>query len=185
MINSRSALGCAVIVSLLGAGLSAGARQQNSEALAARLASAMTERHLDAIAAQDPEAPDRFVAALLIPNAQLLVVSAQYPATAELQALLTQQNYRDVYTALHQPAAQQSRFFIMDAGGDGLRTGGDGVDVLYEKGTIQTLFDGRWKQQGLSEAAYSKRAQDAEARYSQLLSLLSSTLQTATVTKAP
>ena len=185
IVTSRPALGCAVIIALLGAELSAGTRQQNSEALAASLASAMTARHLDAIAAQDPDAPDRFVAALSIPDAQLLVVSAQYPAAAELQALLTQQNYRDVYTALHQPAAQKSRFFMMDAGGDGLRTGGDGVDVLYERGTIQTLFDGRWKPQGLSEASYTKRAHDAETRYSRLLSILTSAMQTTTAAKAP
>jgi hypothetical protein len=180
IVTSRSAVGCAVIAAWLAAGVPAGARQQSSSALAASLASLMTERRVDAIAAQDPEAPERFVAALFIPNAQLLVVSAQYPAPADLQAQLTQRNYRDVYTALHQPAAQQTRFFLIDAGVDGLRPGGEGVDVLYEKGTVQTLFDGHWKQQGLSEAAYVKRAQDAEARYSRLLSILTSSLQSAT-----
>ena len=62
------------------------------------------------------------------------------------------------------PSAQPTRFFLMDSGCDGLRTGDERVDVLYEKGTTQTLFDGRWKQQGLSEAAYTKRVQDAETR---------------------
>ena len=162
------------------------AQEHQSSALVGKLASLMTARQLEAVAAQDPEAPDRFVAALLMPNVQLLIVSAQYPVPAELQAQLTQQNYRDVYTALHQPSTQQSRFFLMDAGCDGLRTEGDAVDVLYEKGTTQTLFDGRWKSQGLSEADYMKRAQATETRYSKLLSILTSTLDGAPAApKAP
>ncbi|CAN5832591.1 hypothetical protein BH18ACI5_BH18ACI5_18760 [soil metagenome] len=157
-----------------------------SSALAAKLSSLLTERQLDAVAAQDPESPKRFVAALLIPGSQLLVVSAQYPAPAELESQVTPRNYRDVYAALHQPSTQQSRFFLIDVGCNGLRAGGDGVDVLYEKGTVQTLFDGRWKQQGLSEAAYGKRLEAAEARYSRLLSILTNSLNMpTTVGKAP
>lgn len=164
----------------------AGAQEQQSPALVGNLASLMTARQLDAVAAQDPDSPDRFVAALLMPDVQLLIVSAQYPTPAELQSQLAQQKYRDVYAALHQPSAQPTRFFLMDSGCDGLKGGGDGVDVLYEKGTTQTLFDGKWKQQGLSEAVYSKRAQEAETRYSRLLSILASALKSAPAApKAP
>jgi hypothetical protein len=66
----------------------------------------------------------------------------------------------------------------MDAGCDGLGGDGDGVDVLYEKGTVQTLFDGQWKKQGLSEDTYTKRAQDAEASYSRFLAVLTASLKT-------
>jgi hypothetical protein len=153
----------------------------SSSAQAGKLAALMTARHLDAIAAQDPESPNRFVAALLIPDVQLLLVAAEYPATSELQQQLAQRNYRDVYAALHQPSAQATRFFLMDAGCDGLRSGGDGTDVLYEKGKVQTLFDGRWKPQGLSEAAYAKRLRDAESRYSRLLTILTAAVETSAV----
>jgi hypothetical protein len=176
----------AITVCLLMAAFPAGAQERQSSALVGDLASLMTARQLEAVAAQDPESPDRFVAALLMPDVQLLIVSAEYPAPAELQAQLAQQQYRDVYTALHQPSAQPTRFFLMDVGCDGLGTGGERVDVLYEKGTTQTLFDGRWKQQGLSEAAYTKREQDAETRYSRLLSILTSSLKAAPANaKAP
>lgn len=150
-----------------------------SPALASELTSLMTDQHLDAIAAQDPETPTRFVAALLIPRAQLLVVSAEYPSPAELQAQLAQKNYRDVYAALHQPLAQPTRVFFVDVGCDGLRSGADAVDVMYEKGTQQTLFDGRWKQQGLSEAAYQKRVGDGDQQYARLVSILIATLKVA------
>lgn len=172
-----------VIVAVVAIGSRLEAQDHRSSTLVTKLASLMTARHLEAVAARDPEAPDRFVAALLMPSVQLLMVSAQYPAPAELQALLNQQNYRDVYAALHQPSTQQTRFFLMDAGCDGLRGEGEGVDVLYEKGATQTLFDGRWKQQGLSEADYTKRAQTAETRYSKLLSILTATLEGAAAEK--
>jgi hypothetical protein len=167
-----------LVVGLLSPVASAAAQERPSSTLVSSLHSLMQERHLEALAAADPTGPDRFVAALLMPDVQLLVVSAQYPVPAELQAQLTQQKYRDIYSALHQPSAQQTRFFLMDVGCDGLRSDADKVDVLYEKGTTQTLFDGRWKQQGLSEAAYAKRMQDAEAHYSHLLSVLISSVQT-------
>ena len=143
-----------------------------STTVATELTSLLVDRHLDAIAVQDPEAPNRFVAALLIPNAQLLVVSADYPTPAELQSQIARKNYRDVYAALHQPASLQTRVFFIDAGCDGLRSSGDNVDVMYEKGK-QTMFDGRWKQQGLSsETAYQKKVTDADEQYAKLLSLL-------------
>ena len=160
------------------------AAEGQSAALVGELTALMTERHLDALAAQDPESPGRFVAALLIPNAQLLVVSAQYPAPAELQAQLAQKNYRDVYAALHQPLAQSTRVFFIDVGCDGLHSGGDGVDVMYEKGTQQTLFDGRWKQQGLSESAYTKRVSDADQQYTRFLTILTATLKAAPAAQA-
>ena len=66
----------------------------------------------------------------------------------------------------------------MDSGCDGLRTGDERVDVLYEK-ERRSIFDGQWKQQGLSQAVYTKRVQDAETRYSRLLLILMSSLKTA------
>jgi len=147
-----------------------------SAAVASELTSLLTDRHLDSIAAPDPDAANRFVAALLIPDAQLLVVSAEYPAPDELRAQLTQKNYRDVYAALHQPASLPTRLFVIDAGCDGLRSGADNVDVLYEKGK-QTMLDGHWKPQGLSEAAYNKKVADADDQYAKMLTILLTALK--------
>jgi hypothetical protein len=162
-----------------GAVTAAAARAQGaaSPAMARELASLLSERQLDAFAVQDPQAPNRFLATLLIPGAQMLVVSAEYPNPAELQAQLAQKNYRDVYAALHQPASASSRFFLIDVGCNGVSTGGDGIDVLYEKGTAQTVFDGDWKKQGVSEATYRERFQDAEKRYAHVLGVFTETLK--------
>lgn len=169
--------GLALVLLILSARVQAAPSPGGSSAIAGELTTLMTNQHLDTIAAQDPEHPDRFVAALLIPGAQLLVVSATYPTPAELQAQIAQKNYRDVYAALQQPVAEQTRVFFIDAACDGLRSGGDAVDVMYEKGTQQTLFDGRWKSQGLTEAAYTKKVDTAEQEYNRLLLLLTATLK--------
>lgn len=166
-----------VFVMILAARVQASPSKGASSAMAGELTTLMTGRHLDTIAAQDSEHPDRSVAALLIPGAQLLVVSATYPNPGELQAQIAQKNYRDVYAALQQPVAQQTRVFFIDAACDGLRSGGDAVDVMYEKGTQQMLFDGRWKPQGFTEAAYTKKVDAAEQEYSRLLTLLTAALK--------
>jgi len=59
------------------------------------------------------------------------------------------------------------------------------VDVMYKKGPHQTLFDGRWKPQGLTEAAYTKKVDAAEREYSRLLQLLTATLKGGSTSPTP
>jgi hypothetical protein len=172
-VRGRRLIGAAALLCLPHV---ASAQALQSSALVKELTTAMAARQLDTIAAADPARPGRFVAALLLPGVQLLVVAAEYPNAAELQSLIAQRSYRDVYSALHQPLTQTSRVFFLDAGCDGLRTGSDAVDVMYDKGTTETLFDGNWKKSGLSEAAYFKRVQEADGQFKELVSVLRSTL---------
>ncbi len=152
---------------------------------ATELAALLAEHQLDTFAAKDPDADNRFLAVLLIPNAQLLVVSAEYPTPATLQALLAQKNYRDVYAALHQPASAPTRFFLLDLGCDGLLASGGAVDVLYEQGVTQTLFNGDWKSQDLSERDYRSKVEETERRYSQILSHLTGALRATATALSP
>jgi energy-coupling factor transporter ATP-binding protein EcfA2 len=151
-----------------------------SSTVARDVAALMTEHQLEAFAMQDPEAPNRFLASLLIPGVQMLVVAAEYPAPDELKALLAQKNYRDVYVALHQPVSAPTRFFLIDLACDGLDPKGDAADILYEKGSTQTLFNGDWKTQGLTEAVYKTRFADTERYYSRVLGQLRDALKTST-----
>ena len=48
---------------------------------ARKLVRLMASQKLGAVAARDPDSPDRFVAALVFPKVQLLVVSAQVRGT--------------------------------------------------------------------------------------------------------
>jgi hypothetical protein len=168
-------MAAAATTTLVGAVASSQTIQSSS--VAAQVVALMTEQQLDAFAMQDPADPNRFTAMLLMPGVQMLMVNATYPNPAELQAQIAQKNYRDVYAALHQPVAAASRFFLLDMGCDGLRADSDVVDMLYEKGTIQTMFDGNWKKQGLSQAAYKDRLGQAEKRYAAALGLFRDTLK--------
>jgi hypothetical protein len=157
---------CAV---LIGAGSATMALSAQSADAAGDLVSLMTQRKLDAFAVQHPQAANLFLAALLIPDCQLLVVSAEYPAPAELAVRISQGTYRDVYAALHQPVSAPTRFFVVDPGCDGLRGKGGAADVLYERGVTQTLLNGNWRAQALSEDAYRVKEAEAESRYTTVL----------------
>ena len=152
-----------------------------SAALVAKVKQLMTDQRLEAIAVPDPAAPDRFVAAMLVPDVQLLVVGGRYPAPDYLKYLIGQRDYRGAYVALQQGAIPDSKLFVQDLGCDGLPASkGSAVDVLYEKGVDQTIFDGQWRKHGLSESAYRTKLHDADTAYSQLLTVLTQALGTAT-----
>lgn len=148
------------------------AQAPDSTHLATELDALMTARGLDAIAAADPQAPDRFVAALAFSKSQLLVVDAVYPAPALMQQEIAEAKYRDAYLALQQSGVADSRLFFLDLGYDGLHGGADAVDVLYEGATKQILFDGQPEKHKLTKSAYDKAFATAETTYSRLLGVL-------------
>jgi len=168
MRNALSRLAGAALALLLTAGVDAQA--PTSTQLARQLVTTLAGTGGDAIAARDPDDPGRAIAALVFPESQLLVVSAPYPDTAGLDALLTHRMYREVYSALQQPSISAGKVFFHDMGCDGFQPGA--IDVMYEDAKTQTIFDGDWKKQGLSQSAYQQRARDAETRYARLLSAL-------------
>jgi hypothetical protein len=140
--------------------------------LAAELGGLLAQRGLDTVAAADPSAPDRFVAAMVFPHVQLLAVDARYPSPSLLQQQIAAKAYRDVYLALQQSGVAEGKIFIQDLHADGL--GGDpgSVDVVYQDVVTQTVFDADPKKHGLSQAAYDAKLQATDAQYSQMLSLL-------------
>jgi hypothetical protein len=163
-------LACAFSVS---AAITLSTAQSLSEPLAKELSGVLLEKKLDAIAAVDPEDGERFVAALFFGNAQLLVVSARYPAPALLTEQLTRKAYGEVYGALHGASVRETRLFIQDMGADGIDSGpGESVDVVYEQDVKQTLFDGHPEKRHMSKAAYAEKFQHTDDEYSRLLKVL-------------
>ena len=130
-----------------------------------------------AIATADPEEPGRFVAALYIPGSQLLVVSALHPSVDAVAYRISRREYREVYLDLQGSPTPEDKFFVQDASADGILSAlpdsGD-VDVLYEDGVRQTLFNGDFEAQHLTSAEYNARLTAADARYARLLKLLAS-----------
>ena len=122
--------------------------------------------------------PDRFVAALFFPDAQLLVVSARYASPPLLNTRLSQRQYRDVYLDLQGSPLPNSSWFFQDMKADGLCAGRDqAADVLYGKNSTPTIFDGDWRKHNLSEQDYQQQLSAADEQYSRLLQVLLSQFQ--------
>ena len=119
------------------------AQESHSDRLARQLAGLMASQKLPAVAAKDPDSPDRFVAALIFPEVELLVVSARYAAPPALQELLAKKQYDEVYATLQQAGIPDSKVLFQDLKADGLhaKPGAD-VDIMYQRVVDQTVFDG-------------------------------------------
>jgi hypothetical protein len=144
-----------------------------SATLAKQLTAALTEQRLEAVAAQHPDEPDRFVAALFFPDAQLLVVSARYASPALLQARLSHKEYRDIYLDLQSSPIPNSSVFFQDMAADGLCAGRDQTaDLLYDGSATPAIFDGDWRNHDSSEKEYQQQFTAADERYSRLLEVL-------------
>jgi len=160
-----------------------GAQRFASGDAAHRLMTALDRLGLEAIAAVDPAEPGTFVAALKIQGGRLLVVQAQHPSVDGLLQRLAARQYRDVYLDLQGTPTQKGKFFVQDAGANGILTtlsGSVEVDVLYEDGQRQTLFNGDLIAQHVTAEQYAARLSAADERYTRLLTLLTSALHITT-----
>jgi hypothetical protein len=160
----RSAVAALVVLGLVPSS-GAAAPEGGSPAAAKDLVQTLSSRQLTAIAAKDPDNPGRYIAALSIPDVQLLVVAASYPQPAALDDAIARKDYQTVYSALQGPTNRDGKVFFQDMAADGLHPDGDGTtDVMYEQGTDQTLFNGNKK----AKEKFAK----AEATYDRLLTVL-------------
>ena len=157
----------------------AAASSESAEA-ARNLVRALDAAGRDAVASADPENPGTFVAALYIPGSQLLVVSAHHPAADAVAYRVVSGQHRDVYLDLPSTPTPKQKFFVQDANADGIlgaRPGSGQVDVMYEDGVRQTLFNGDSRAQRLTAAAYDDKLAQADTRYARLLRLLASAVR--------
>jgi hypothetical protein len=133
-----------------------------------------------AVAAVDPAEDGAFVAALYIPGGQLLVVRARHPSADAVRYRIDAGQYREVYLDLQATPDPKGKFFVQDANANGILSavqGSGDVDVLYEDGVRQTLFDGKARAQGLTAAEYDAKLAAADAKYADMLKLLAAKLQ--------
>jgi hypothetical protein len=136
------------------------AQESESASLAAELAELLTAAEMGAIAAQDTEGEDRFVAALSFPGS-LLVVSARYQVPLYVEQKIAAGQYREVYIDLNAASIPQTKVLITDTGADGLGGGGDSMDMV-DTGSGPARYDG----DADADAQYARmlRALIAEAR---------------------
>ena len=136
------------------------------------LVATMTTQQLTAFAVQDPAAPTRFVAALLFPGTQLLMVGAVSTSPDYMKAQIAQKQYAEAYSALNASAAPETKLLFQDMGCDGLSRDEEHVDVMYDESGRQVLFDGRGKISGLSKTEYAVTFATAETQYTTMVTVL-------------
>jgi hypothetical protein len=156
---------------LLAASAGAAPVEKGSPALVRQLVSAMAARQMDVIAVPDRAEPGRFIAAIVFPDVQLLVVSSRHESADAIMKQIASGQFRDVYIALNNGPAE-GRILIHDMGCDGVREDGGEADIFYEGPEGRTVFDGNWAAQSLTEAAYLKKQDQADDRYSRALAVL-------------
>lgn len=169
---SRSCLGGLLALALA---LPAAAQESKSAALAKQLAAALDEAKLSSLAVKDPTRPDVFIAALYYPGSMLLVVQAKMTAAAALTQKIEKKDFQEAYVDLQSASDHETKVFVQDSGGDGLKMKTfDSIDTHDRSVT----FDGDWKKQKFaSEQEYQKSFDDADARYSQMLTALIGSLK--------
>jgi hypothetical protein len=147
-------------------------RASHSATIATELAKALSEQRLDAIAAQDPDEADRFIAALFFADSQLLVVSARHASPSLLKARLAQKQYRDVYLDLSGSSIADTGILFQDMNADGLCSRRDqAADIVYEGSQTAKIFDGDWDKHK-SANTYEQQFVVADQQYSRLLHIL-------------
>ena len=143
-----------------------------SAVLCKQLVTAMTDRQLTAIAAPHPDESGRYVAAMLFPGVQLLLISARSSEPAYIESQLTPEGFANVYAALQQ-GVPESKLFIQDMGSDGLLGPEGGMaDIVYRRGKDERVFNGDHKLAGMSRSAYADLVRETDEQYSALLTLL-------------
>jgi len=169
-----------VVLAVLTAGSIPGARGFASADAAHGLVSLLDRFGLDAVATVDPGESGTFVAALYIPGGQLLVVHARHPSVDGILQRLAARQYLEVYLDLQGTPTREGKFFVQDARADGILSalpGSGDVDVLYEDGRRQILFNGDMNAQHVTSAEYDARLAAADARYARLLTLLTTAVR--------
>jgi hypothetical protein len=177
----RFGMACAIAIGVMP--LSAHAQTARSEEVAAVLTQLLEAQGLDVIAAPDPDVRGRFIAALYLKGSQLLVVDGEYPVPVLLEQRLQRGEYREAYMDLQGASRPATKVFIHDMQANGLQQtpgSGEPSDTVFDNGTRQTLFNGEWSGQHLSEAEYRARFAEADARYARMLSRLVAVLKART-----
>jgi hypothetical protein len=175
-------IGRAAMVAVLAAGIPSTALAQSkapasaSVVKAKELAALMKSRKLDSFAVREGTSPNRFVAVMVVPDVQMLLVSAAYSRASDIEYRIYQKDYATAYRDLRTGALASDKFFVEDAFGDGLvpvPLKNRPPDSVMMGGTDQ-VFEGpadprKRNDKRMPAEAYSKAFGEADQRYAQLL----------------
>jgi hypothetical protein len=160
---------------------------------AKELATLMAAQKLEAFAARDGEDTHRYIAVLVIPNVQLLMVSCKYTQKNDIEYSLYTKQYQTAYQDLRSGVFGSERFFVDDAQLNGLiavpgkNPQHDAIMIEKDRHIFDGLFGdgkGRNAKNPLTDV-YMKTYSDADARYARLLDVLIAQLKSGKVLAAP
>lgn len=190
-MTSPTSLGRVAAAWLLAAPLATGALAQApapavSPAKVAEIASLLAAKKLDAFAMKDPRSEGstekpRYIAVLLIPKSQLLLVAASHTKFMDMEYFLHAKQFSQAYSDLNTNPASVERFFVEDVMADGLvalpkrNMPPDAVKIGAETQTFDGVFidpKRRNPDKKITQDVYLKNFSEADQRYAAALDLL-------------
>lgn len=151
-----------------------------SPAPAKELAALLQSKKLEAFAVKDTTQAGRFVAVLVVPNVELMVVSAVYDPPSDVEYRIYNKDYMTAYVELNSSVQSKEKVFVEDRLCDGLAVKpANGVDDTVTIGTTKSVFNGEFTDpkkkpdpKKPSQTDYFKVFTDADAQYTKMLTML-------------
>jgi hypothetical protein len=153
----------------------------NSPAKAKELVGLLTTKKLESFVVREGSEAGRYVAVLLVPNVQLLLVAATYERPNDIEYYVYNKTPMNAYQDLRSSVLSKKRVFIEDVFCDGLVPQPAKGQAVMDTVTVEsekTVFDGIFADpkkkdpKKISLEDYTKNFTAADDRYSRLLGLL-------------
>lgn len=155
---------------------------------AKELVSLMQQKKLEVFAARESLESPHFFAALNVPGVQLLVISATYERTTDINYRLFTKDYMGAYQDLRAGVLAKDKVLVEDALGDGLIAVPAKGALQFDTVTIgadKHPFNGDFvpankkNPKKISQDDYFKAYSDADAKYAQVLTILIDSIKSA------
>jgi len=153
----------------------------SSPAKTKELVAALASKKLEYFALSESGSPGRYVAVFHQPGIQLVVVSAAYERSSDMDYRFYNKDYMNAYLDLRSGVLSKERVIIADAGANGLvalpgkNPFHDSISVGGEELTFDGTFQDPKKKdtaKKLPQAEYFQKFSEADGRYTRLVGLL-------------
>jgi hypothetical protein len=151
-----------------------------SSACVKELVALLQSKKLEAFAVKDAGDGGRFVAVYLVPNVQLMLISAGYERPTDVEYRIYQKDFTNAYAELNSSVLAKDKVFFQDALCDGLfPKSTNGAEDIVTIGTAKRVFNGDYNDpkkkpdpKKLSLEDYVKAYSEADAKYTSLITML-------------
>lgn len=178
--RSSAALVCALVGAAHLAALAQALPVPTSPPRVKELVALLQSKKLEAFAVKDASESGRFVAVLLVPNVQLMLISAGYERPTDVEYRINEKDFMNAYAELNSSVLAKDKVFFQDALCDGLfPKSTNGVEDIVTIGTTKRIFNGDFndpkkkpdpKKPSLED--YVKAFSDADAKYTSLVTMV-------------